>query len=161
MALDQQVTATIQTPAITMVVTSPRVVPVRAPSPTRARAGSDNSMATSPMPPLTIRFSPQVRFNRAVERLTASPTPTPSNTRIGSTKNVTTAQAMPTMPTTMRPSRPDRSEMDRRITDTVALSTAHGRIRPARSPAADRALPSVGFPPRMRSSAPHNSAVLK
>ncbi len=61
----------------------------------------------------------------------------------------------------MRPMRPARSSSDRRITDTVAVTMAHGRILPAfdAAPASDE--PRVGLPPFMRSSAPNSSAVLK
>ncbi len=91
----------------------------------------------------------------------AEPTETCSSTMSGSTRNVTNDHAIPMSPMTIRPRKPARSSIALMISETVAVTIAHGRITPARARAAASAEPRVGSRPSRRSFAAHTNAVLK
>ena len=60
--------------------------------------------------------------------MSAATGPTPSMTRMGTTRNVTRDQATPTIAAAIEPTMPPRSEMARRTMPTVAEMTAQPRI---------------------------------
>src|SRR4029079_701832 len=95
------------------------------------------------------------------DRLTAAIGPMPSNTRIGSTTNVTTAHAAPANAPMMRPRMPARSSMARMMIDTVALTMAHGNNTGMRFADSANASPRVIDWPLSRRSAANTSAALK
>src|SRR5690606_8771539 len=116
---------------------------------------------TRPIPACPATCSPQVARNAAPPRRIASRTPMPSITTSGSTRKVTSVQAVPARPVTSRPTSPLRSWIERSTIETVALTSAHGRICPARDAAPAIAEPSVGSPPASRSLAAWISAAWK
>src|SRR5215471_20401794 len=101
-ALDTTATSTSHAAPSTISPT-PAAPPDEAPIATTAAPGSAARKLTRPTPALPTTFSPQVRLNSADEPRIAAPTVTFSSTRIGTTRYVTSDQAMPTSPIANRP----------------------------------------------------------
>ncbi len=118
-------------------------VPRATPTPMSRMPGSVKRKPIAPSPNWPITFSPHVFLKRSFERLSASPTPRSSSTRIGTTRKVTRFQARPTSRATIVPMIPNRSSIACRTIVTVAVTIAHGRRRWSRELAISSALRTV------------------
>ena len=120
--------------------------------------GSISTKPTIERPAWAIRFSPQVRRSRFLERPRARNGPTPSTMMIGMTRKVITRHARSRRPPSSAPAKPARSRAAFWIVlmmiPTTSATIAHGAMAPIRFQAPRTALGTVGSPPVSRSWAP-------